>query len=81
MCTGGLGGGPLKWSRRTTGIRAVESVWGGKLGWANESGGVAEWRGRGQESGRARAGSNSVCRAVGKSLDLFRCANTPKDRI
>lgn len=76
-CTGCCGGGPPNWSSRTIGIRVVESLWEGKRGRAKQTGGVEE-RGRGVP---APVGSISVCRAVGKSLDLFRCANIQKDPI
>jgi hypothetical protein len=69
----------LEQSRRMTGNRTVESLPGGRLGRAKASGGVNL-----QEGGREvqmQAGSIRVCRAVGKSLDLFRCANTQKDPI
>lgn len=72
-------GGLLELSRREGpgGVRVVESLWGRALGRAKEAG-------AGEEGGTgdpAKAGSISVCRAVGKSLDLFRCANTQKDPI
>lgn len=54
-------------------------LWGGKLERAKKSGGVNLHEGeRGVQS---QAGNISVYRAVGKSLDLFRCANTQKDPI
>lgn len=56
MCTGGCGGGPPARSRGTTGLRAVESLWGGKLGRAKESGGVAETRGRERSPGEGGGG-------------------------
>lgn len=60
-----------------------EGGWGS--GVALGKGAEAGWGGGGGEEGGkgdlAKAGSVRVCRAVGKSLDLFRCANTQKDPI
>lgn len=71
MCTGGCGPGPPEQSRRTKAIRAVESLQGGRLGWAKEAGvgglggGGIDWR-RGRERSPAAGGERQCLQSGGE---------------
>lgn len=59
---------PPEWSRRITGLRVVESLWGGNLGRAKEAGEVEETRGREKSPG---AGGEHRCLQSGGEIVRF----------